>query len=882
MILSALSSSHWLPYLNQRLRTLLLSALLVGVGLTLTISAFAALTGTGRTACPNEEPITFSVPNLEKKLIQMGPSRTGDCVTPVAIIMHNTAGGTLDSNWQLFNNNERGGGQNAGFIIGEDGHMYQTVEFYQTMAELTWTSNYVNNYAISIEMVGPYTHDSKESQPTEQYSAALSLVCTLMKQYNIPLGTTEADWTSSSESIDDPELVPGVYGHYQIVPNEKEDPGQGWLADFREDLRAGKCAAGGVTGGGGGGGRIVPYDAYARPYSWPTTGRIRQPYGFTEEAQSLGVRYPGYYPLGDPGAVFSTANHNEPPIDPATAKYINPNIDIEPAGNTASARAVYSTQAGWITYAGWAGPEKGYTIQVESDVEGDGQADLATRYMRLQAPTDGFFAPDIAEFYPENAPVANPTSSNPESTEIHTPPPYTLEAEHMDIADDASAQVVYDNSLANGGASVRFTGNTAIRRTVEQKADQLMIRAKGNTCSIPLIGGPAEMAVMINNEEVGRIEVDSNVFQTYSMAVEGLDGSEHIVTIQMTNAQNLGFCRRELWVDSIYYVITNPNTPTVETVSSATIEAEDLPDVTEGDKKPEIVDDTSASNDQYVAFTSNGKLEGEVEVPDSNYISIRARADVCTDAVPVIKVSVDDAEIISLGVDQDRWTDYSTRLAPKDAPAASTPTTPTTTPDAGSEDEVSTKKLTIEFANDEFRAGECDLNVDVDVITLKKFEVTQTTYSKTSLIGKTKYVAFNQLIGYVSASRGTDVEWEQYVTSNAIDYSAINPGGDGSQAAEQEVLDRQAFISRVPNAQQTYLSYRIMYNNPNFTTFPPPTEIDRFINAKVDDPYIVETDDNKVAGSLKTVYDEPQSPMYFFCALRQRGDNVKCILEPNP
>src|SRR5690606_26173067 len=138
-----------------------------------------------------------------------------------------------------------------------------------------------------------YTHANKDSQPLDQYNATLKLVCYLMQQYNIPLGTTEADWTSSSLSIDDPELVPGIYGHYQITPGDKEDPGQGWLADFREDLRAGNCTStGSSTGGAGGGGRIVPYDAFARPYSWPTTGKIRQPYGFTEEAQSLGARYP--------------------------------------------------------------------------------------------------------------------------------------------------------------------------------------------------------------------------------------------------------------------------------------------------------------------------------------------------------------------------------------------------------------------------------------------------------------------------------------------------------------------------------------------------------------------------------------------------------------
>src|SRR5690606_15249972 len=99
-------------------------------------------------------------------------------------------------------------------------------------------------------------------------------------------------------------------------------------------------------------------------------------------------------------AIFSVTNHDEPPIDPATAKYMNPNINIEPSGDTSSARAVYATQAGCLTFADWVGPEKGNTIQIESDVEGDGQSDLSTRYMRLEPPKDGFFAPNIPITHP--------------------------------------------------------------------------------------------------------------------------------------------------------------------------------------------------------------------------------------------------------------------------------------------------------------------------------------------------------------------------------------------------------------------------------------------------------------------------------------------------
>lgn len=860
-------------------------------------------------SCPNEEPIT--VPDVEQKYIQTGISRPGTCITPDMIFMHATEGGSLDSNWDLFNNGgQNQNGTNAHFIIGQDGQILQTVPLYQEKVEFAKTNTPMNDRTIGIEMVNPTIdfEGGKSGMPLEQYNAALKLVCYLMGQYSIPLGTNEADWVSERNFwAEDPAWSPGVYGHYQIGrPPVHQDPGKQWLTDFRADLKSGKCSVA-TNSTGGSGGRIVPYDAFARPYSWPTTGVIKQPYGFTEEAQSLGARYPGYYPLGDPSAIFSTTNHDEPPIDPATAKYINPNIDIAPANNTASARAVYATQAGWITYAGWAGPEKGYSIQIESDVEGDGQADLATRYMRLQAPQDGYFAPDIAEYYPETTPITNPTEQDPESTEQHTPPPFVLEGEHMQTQSPDLAVVDTSDPTASSGASMRLQGQTAIRQQdVEHKADQLMIKAK-MTKNIACADG-AKMEVLVNNQVIDTITVNSTIWQTYPLTVDGLDGSSHTITIRFANPSLL-LCQRQLWVDSIYYVITNPNTPTVETVASSRVEAEDLPDATQGDKHAEVKNDTVASQGKYVAFTSNSTIEGEVELTDSNYFSIRARADLCGEEVPILSFKVDGNEVIALGVNQEDWTEYSYTFKPGQSVTASSSTEPST--DNGSTapppsqsgptvqgattqggnvlqaadeqaPQATTYKISLEFTNDHYQSPLCDRNVYVDVLTFKTFAVTQAIYSKTSLIGKTKYVAFNQLIGYVSSSRGTDVEWEQYVESNAIDYSQINPGGDGSQAAEQEKLDRETFISRVPNTQQTYLSYRIMYNNPNMTTFPPPTEVDRYINAKVDNPYIVETEDNKVAGSLKTAYDEPESPMFFFCALRQRGDNVKCIFEPNP
>ena len=839
--------------------------------------------------CPNEEPLL--IPNVTKKLIRIGPTRINKCIKPDLIFIHATNGGTLQSNWDYFDSGSEGNGTNAQFIVGTDGTIFQTVELYQDITEYAVTNSPYNHRSIGIEMVhNDIQFANKSASPTAQYNATLQLVSYLMSQYNIPLGSNEADWVSDTGFSTNPNFSSGVYGHYQIGPPPvHQDPGKEFFTAFRNDLRT---TAGDSTSPatGGGGGRIVPYDAYARPYSWPVTGTIRQDYGFTEQAQSLGQRFPGMYPLGDPNVIFSTENHVEPPLDPAKAKYINPNIDIEPTDGSASARAVYATQAGWLTFAGWAGPQKGYTIQIESDVEGDGQADLATRYMRLQPPQNGFFAPDIPEYYPETLPPENPTSQNPRQLEQQAPPLYTIEAENMQPDNEDQAAIDSTDSLASAGASMHFTGNTGIRQPVEHKADQLMIKAKGTTC--PLMGDPT-IAVMINNQLVDTININSNIWQTYTINVNDLDGSRHILSLHLNNYFSAGLCSRKAWVDTISYNITNPNTPTTKLTDSTKVEAEDLNDVTEGDDKTQIVIDRNASNNAYVAFESNSKIEGNVEIADANYFAIRARADLCGPEPAKLSIKLDDQELLNLGVNQTGWVEY-TAVIGSGTPATSDNSTdqddtdnqtldPTDPRVQGAKtetgsvlqasDEQTTRKLSIEFTNDEFKPLQCDRNAYVDMVKFLNYETVQATYNPASLIGKTKYVAFNQLIGYVSSSRGTDAEWLEASKSIQIDMD--------TQPDELEQL-KQRFAGGIPNANQTYLSYRIMYNNPNLTTFPPPTETDTFINAKVDNPYIVETDDNKIAGNLKTVFEQPDSPMFFFCALRQRGNNVKCIYEPNP
>jgi hypothetical protein len=67
---------------------------------------------------------------------------------------------------------------------------------------------------------------------------------------------------------------------------------------------------------------------------------------------------------------------------------LHPGIDIKPKGTDASAAIVYSTHAGFVTYAGPAPPELkelGWIVQVETDIDQDNVPDYVTRYSHLSS-----------------------------------------------------------------------------------------------------------------------------------------------------------------------------------------------------------------------------------------------------------------------------------------------------------------------------------------------------------------------------------------------------------------------------------------------------------------------------------------------------------------
>src|SRR5258708_2299889 len=177
---------------------------------------------------------------IQKTLIPIRPwhGRPGWCMTPKSIVLHITAtGGTPAQIRDYFASGSNGRGSSAQFIIGQNGSALQILETLGTTAEVGFgVGGYLND--ISIEMISPAVYRNKAAQPVAQYNTTITLVRKLMAQYHIPLGNLQWNWQDFNNPLGDPNLAMGVYGHYQLNPFARTDPGSGWFCDFRNDLGA--------------------------------------------------------------------------------------------------------------------------------------------------------------------------------------------------------------------------------------------------------------------------------------------------------------------------------------------------------------------------------------------------------------------------------------------------------------------------------------------------------------------------------------------------------------------------------------------------------------------------------------------------------------------
>ena len=147
---------------------------------------------------------TVFTPSIEERRLENNhcPRRTGSGLT--CVVIHHTAGGTLDSNWDWFN--DPASQCSAHYLIGEDGTIIHLVED----GEKSWHAGKssfggqvnVNEISIGIELVG---NGNDHPYAQRQLQALVWLCKRLAKLYEIP--------TSN------------FVGHSDISPGRKVDPG---------------------------------------------------------------------------------------------------------------------------------------------------------------------------------------------------------------------------------------------------------------------------------------------------------------------------------------------------------------------------------------------------------------------------------------------------------------------------------------------------------------------------------------------------------------------------------------------------------------------------------------------------------------------------------
>ncbi len=129
-------------------------------------------------------------------------------------------------------------------------------------------------------------------------------------------------------------------------------------------------------------GMVAPFgivDSSGNPKTAPHTAYFANACGVG--VPSTTVNLPAISPAG--GQSCGGGGGEEPYIGEG---WMHPGIDIKPNRRDASSNYVYSTHAGFVTYAGPAPPsvyEKGWMVQIESDLNRDNVPDIITRYNHL-------------------------------------------------------------------------------------------------------------------------------------------------------------------------------------------------------------------------------------------------------------------------------------------------------------------------------------------------------------------------------------------------------------------------------------------------------------------------------------------------------------------
>lgn len=186
---------------------------------------------------------------IPKHYIDIGPSRgvPGQIVEPNAIVVHTTQIKEWHDNpnipaYRLYQSFQNQSGNEYGaathFAVDREGGAVQMAELFKKGVRRTYgCASYPAT--IGIEMFEMTVFESKREVPKAQYDKTMYIIEESLKHYDLPIGSHDASWRSRTD-IHMKNFRPGVYGHYQLNPFNKTDPGAGLMRDILKDLRTPK------------------------------------------------------------------------------------------------------------------------------------------------------------------------------------------------------------------------------------------------------------------------------------------------------------------------------------------------------------------------------------------------------------------------------------------------------------------------------------------------------------------------------------------------------------------------------------------------------------------------------------------------------------------
>ncbi|MDP9458286.1 MAG: glycoside hydrolase family 6 protein [Actinomycetota bacterium] len=124
-----------------------------------------------------------------------------------------------------------------------------------------------------------------------------------------------------------------------------------------------------------------------------------------------------------------------------------------------------------------------------------------------------------------------------------------FEAETMSLASGSGGS--FSDGAASGGAGLLVHANaTATKSVTTTKADQLVVRARGDQC-----GGAPRMVVKVGGAQVLSKSVSATTWTDYPVSIAPVSGAQ-TVGVSFTNDYRTSSCDRNLRVDKVSFVST--------------------------------------------------------------------------------------------------------------------------------------------------------------------------------------------------------------------------------------------------------------------------------------------------------------------------------------